>query len=782
MLKPKKSTKPRTQKKLALLSLGVFLIFASIYMITYSGIPVMVDEWYYADWTQGLVLNPAGRLNLILEAPTLAQSLFHIHRLPFLVAMAGPYKLAQIIGNIGVVHAMGLTNIFVTALAGVFVFLIGVTLGYRAKTALFTSFVFGLGTPAWFYAKTYVREPLAGMFLIGGFFFLILFRKKRSFWTFVISLLFFLLAALTRSSMAVFLPFIVIYLAAAVTPFIRQTLYSQNRSTKKRLLVAFATIAIAVFLIIVGYFFAKLGARQYGRYLQSTTNFFNLSGKYGQAFLILTVSPARGILIYFPAIILAIIGAYAFIKKHPFESIILYLPFIVYLIGMTHYRAYWSGWGWMSRYLIPFTSFFALATITIADEWLFTQSQRWKKAVGGSLFGLSFVIQLLGAMTLGPNTLARIYQNNLAAAFDWQFLPFVWQFIHIKQLDPNVAWLYLYNHLWMPGIIILGFLMMAATTAYIISLILKNKMNEKKAMGVFVLLAIIYLSMTFGTMSIYFHNDERYDYRSGYADTAALVEKMGNLQTDAFVEDFWIEDVYGFFQIDARLMEFCEGRCPKTSAIAREDWEKKSQQERRLWYAEHVKPGGRLWLIPTELPPASPYSTVEKWFTENGYLEQCQWTGEQIRLCSYVRRPQKSTQILLTKNINFGDKVLLKKSKQRVAEEASTLHAGQSLLLMLEWTTREKLTQRYKISLQLIDASGVLKAQHDREPLDGYRPTNTWQPDERIIDRYAFTLPDDIPSGDYKMFLIVYDPNTGQRLKIGDTENDFAELMTIQVQ
>ena len=770
------------QKKLVLLSLGLFLIFASLYLISYSGIPVMVDEWYYADWTQGLVLNPAERLSLILEAPTAAQSLFHIHRLPFLIAMAVPYKLAQMNGSVGVVHAMGLTNVFVTSLAGVFVFLIGVTLGYRAKTAMFTSFVFGLGTPSWFYAKTYVREPLAGMFLIGGFFFLILFRKKQSFWAFIISLLFFLLAALTRSSMAVFLPFIVIYLAAAVTPIIRRTLYSHNRSTKEKFFATFAIIVVTVFLTVVGYFFAKLGIRQYGNYLQSATNFFNLGGKYGQALLILTVSPARGILIYFPAIILAIIGTYAFIKKHPLESVILYVPFLVYLIGMTHYRAYWSGWGWMSRYLIPFTSIFALATITIADEWLFAQSQRWKKALAGSLFGLSFAIQLLGAMTLGPNTLARIYQNNLAAAFDWRFLPFVWQFIHIEQLDPNVAWLYLYNHRWMPGIIILSFLIITTVTAYIIFLILRNRVDNKKAVGLFALLTIIYLGMVFGTMSIYFYNDERYDFRSGYADTAALVEKAGNRQDDAFVEDFWIEDIYGFFQIDARLMEFCEGHCPKTTAIAREDWEKKNKKERMQWYSKHVKPGGRLWLIPTELPPASPYSTVEKWFTENEYLEQCQWTGKQIRLCSYIRQPQNSSQTLLVKNINFGDKILLKKSKQRVAKDASILHPGQSLLLMLEWTAHQQPTQRYKISLQLIDASGVLKAQHDREPLDGYRPTDTWQPDERIIDRYAFTLPDDLPPGDYKVFLIVYDPNTGQRLNVANTGNNFAELLTAKVQ
>jgi len=190
-------------KKLAIIAVGLFLLLAAIYMVSYNGLPVMVDEWYYADWTQAFVQNPASRIQPILDSGSLAQALYKFHRVPFLFVMAVPYKIAQAIGGWGVVHTMGVTSLFLTALAGVFVFLTGLALGYRTKVALFVSLVFGLGTPAWFYSKTYVREPFAGMWLIGGFFFLILFRKRRSFWALVVSLLFFLLAMLTRSSRSI---------------------------------------------------------------------------------------------------------------------------------------------------------------------------------------------------------------------------------------------------------------------------------------------------------------------------------------------------------------------------------------------------------------------------------------------------------------------------------------------------------------------------------------------------------------------------------------------------
>jgi len=216
--------------------------------------PVMVDEWYYADWTQEFVQDPGVRLQPILNSPSLAQALYRIHRLPFLLAMAAPYKLAQAVEGLGVVHAMGLTNIFATALAGMFVFLSGLALGYRTKTSLFTSFVFALGTPAWFYSKTYVREPFAGMWLIGGFYFLVLFRKKSSFWALAASLLFFLLAMLTRSSLAVFLPFVALYIFFVIAAHFKKTLGSA-KSARSRYIIGALIAVLVLFFVVSGYFF-----------------------------------------------------------------------------------------------------------------------------------------------------------------------------------------------------------------------------------------------------------------------------------------------------------------------------------------------------------------------------------------------------------------------------------------------------------------------------------------------------------------------------------------------
>jgi hypothetical protein len=242
-----------------------------------------------------------------------------------------------------------------------------------------------------------------------------------------------------------------------------------------------------------------------------------------------------------------------------------------------------------------------------------------------------------------------------------------------------------------------------------------------------------------------------------------------------------VEDVYGFFQIHSRLMEFCNGECPQTAATAREDWNRMSNEKRSDWYQKLVKPGGRLWLIPTELPPASPNSIVEKWLTENVYLQECQWTTETIRLCTYGRPPEGASAEATLSDVQFGDVILLEQGVVMADRSDPAVAPGEMLFAELDWQALKKPSTRYKISLQLLDAGGVLKAQHDREPLDGYRPTDSWQPGEEIVDRYAFRLPTDLPPGPYRLLLIMYDSNTGDRLKINGTEADFAEVLTVEV-
>jgi hypothetical protein len=85
----------------------------------------------------------------------------------------------------------------------------------------------------------------------------------------------------------------------------------------------------------------------------------------------------------------------------------------------------------------------------------------------------------------------------------------------------------------------------------------------------------------------------------------------------------------------------------------------------------------------------------------------------------------------------------------------------------------------YKISLQLLDDRGLVVAQQDAEPAGGARPTVDWSPGETVDDNHGLPILPGTPPGAYRLIAAVYDPETGERLPVGD--GDVAELGTVTI-
>jgi hypothetical protein len=66
-----------------------------------------------------------------------------------------------------------------------------------------------------------------------------------------------------------------------------------------------------------------------------------------------------------------------------------------------------------------------------------------------------------------------------------------------------------------------------------------------------------------------------------------------------------------------------------------------------------------------------------------------------------------------------------------------------------------------RFSLRLYDASGRVWAADDYTPADGFAPTEDWPAGQTMEDRRGLLLPADLPPGDYRVTLRVYDPATG---------------------
>jgi hypothetical protein len=70
----------------------------------------------------------------------------------------------------------------------------------------------------------------------------------------------------------------------------------------------------------------------------------------------------------------------------------------------------------------------------------------------------------------------------------------------------------------------------------------------------------------------------------------------------------------------------------------------------------------------------------------------------------------------------------------------------------------------YTIFVQLLNAQDQLITSWDAQPLSGQYPTSRWQTGEIVVDEFALPLPEELPSGQYRLVAGMYDLATGQRL------------------
>lgn len=88
----------------------------------------------------------------------------------------------------------------------------------------------------------------------------------------------------------------------------------------------------------------------------------------------------------------------------------------------------------------------------------------------------------------------------------------------------------------------------------------------------------------------------------------------------------------------------------------------------------------------------------------------------------------------------------------------------------------------YTLSVQLEDGAGQLVAQSDSSPAS-HRPTAQWQAGEYAEVPLWLALPADLPPGDYTLYALAVDPQTGQRVSpaSGDLAGDRVRLGVFQL-
>ena len=111
---------------------------------------------------------------------------------------------------------------------------------------------------------------------------------------------------------------------------------------------------------------------------------------------------------------------------------------------------------------------------------------------------------------------------------------------------------------------------------------------------------------------------------------------------------------------------------------------------------------------------------------------------------------------------------------------------GQTLELTLFWASMGRPLEDYTVFVHLLDSDGQLRGQTDSPPTSGKYPTSVWDAGEFIADSHTLSLPNDLPGGEYKLAIGLYDPETGRRLQTvdgsGNTTGDSVTISGLMVQ
>ncbi len=180
--------------------------------------------------------------------------------------------------------------------------------------------------------------------------------------------------------------------------------------------------------------------------------------------------------------------------------------------------------------------------------------------------------------------------------------------------------------------------------------------------------------------------------------------------------------------------------------------------------AEHSTIYGLIW----GETAADPERRLENWLNQATFKVSDQWFGN-VRLVQYLTAD--ASELLQTHGTVPEADFTSQLSLLRAAIASEQYQPGDTIPIVMEWVARPDIALRLKLFIHVYtDPNAPPQAQLDTEPLGGLRPTDTWQPDETLVDQYAIQLPTDIPPGTYQIAVGWYNSTDGQRLatSIGD--------------
>lgn len=176
------------------------------------------------------------------------------------------------------------------------------------------------------------------------------------------------------------------------------------------------------------------------------------------------------------------------------------------------------------------------------------------------------------------------------------------------------------------------------------------------------------------------------------------------------------------------------------------------------WVAEVLAQAPpRLFVLYWGDAESDPERCIERQLAQHAFKARETWIGD-VRLAEYgVGTPMLRTRL----DAHVGTWALL----ESVAMPQAPARPGDIVPLTLFWRALAPPTEQVKVFVHLLNADGILVAQNDAEPGQGFRPTPTWNVDESLADNYGLALLRDLPPGEYTLQAGLY-RFSGERLPV----------------
>jgi mannosyltransferase len=181
----------------------------------------------------------------------------------------------------------------------------------------------------------------------------------------------------------------------------------------------------------------------------------------------------------------------------------------------------------------------------------------------------------------------------------------------------------------------------------------------------------------------------------------------------------------------------------------------------------------RIWLYPFRDSGWDSEGFVETWLSRRATL-----LGERnisgFRWLIYRPLVLSLQDVQIPLKLRLGDAIALAgydwEMGQGESSDTVAVEAGEALRLALYWQASDEVETSYSVFIHLVDAVDHIWAQQDSIPQGGDFPTDEWMAGDAIVDRYSILVPPETPSGEYLLIVGMYDPATGQRLPVKDSD------------